>query len=175
MPLTTEIKVAICILNLACLQKNVFYQPVNISCNIKNLPVSRNNHERHLCWRRDGHPASCYGWIAPTALCLQTQWLIHTQIFCCVLLFSLDCFFGVGALFSLIASHNRISFSHSYLLRICLDKHSVTSNRRGASATERKQLWTVTVNLNHRKRLDIPVYCLKYSVHSEKTEVHSAS
>lgn len=115
------------------------------------------------------------------------KWLIHTQIFCCVLLFSPGWFFGTGAVFSLIASHNRISFGHSCLLSICLDKRSVTSNGGSASATERMQLWTVTVNLNHKKTtyldisvycltwLDISVYCLKDSVHSEKTEVHSAS
>lgn len=102
------------------------------------------------------------------------KWLICTQIFCLCSAFQPrlqpDCLFGVGSVFSLTASCNRIYLSYSYLLSICLDESSITSDRRSVSATKSKQLWTVTAS--HKKRPNIFIYCL---VHSEKTEVHSAS
>lgn len=99
------------------------------------------------------------------------KWLICTQIFCLCSAFQPrlqpDCLFGVGSVFSLTASCNRIYLSYSYLLSICLDESSITSDRRSVSATKSKQLWTVTAN--HKKRLNIFLYLLSCAFRKDRS------
>lgn len=139
-------------------QKSATYQPTDIWCQVGDLSASKGNLERHR-WPRGDHLQihCCAGrarWTLMARDMYSINWLICHQVSAVFIRFqplaspvcsqTVGCF-GFGAALSLIASHNRIYFSKAYLVSICLDQSSVSSNR-SASITPAQEWRLFTEN-----------------------------
>lgn len=125
-------------------KKNLSYQPTDVWWQERDLSALRCNLERCSCSR--GHhccAASCYGGRAQLTLMAADRysgWFV-VRFSAVKASFSHqprlqpNLVLAFGAEFLLIASHNRINFGWAYLLSVCLDQSSVSSDRRSTSIT----------------------------------------